>query len=326
MLPVAETGTHPRIRQWHRMTGADFRDLDPRRCVVMVTCSPLEVHGPHLPVVADSIEAEALSLRTMQILCEREPDIEILRLPPIYTAADVLPHPGSIMFRSSTIIRVLCDLGRSLGRQGFRHIWVSNFHGGPRHFVPIEVACDRTNRRHGTSMLCAFSLLIRRLTDGGNDLSDVLGDIPGLSAGDLAGDTHGGAIETSMLLHLIGDCVAPSFRDLEQMTVHIKLARAGKPPLERRGVRSLLREFREKLKYFESETYTGKPAIASAEIGRRVIEVLATHSADALGQVWRGEITADQCHSPLWPMRRVFTSAALSWAFERAARYDNRVF
>ena len=136
MLPAGE-----RMLEWKLLTGADFEALRGRRVVVLVTCSPMEVHGPHLPVVADNIEAEQLSLRAAHKLLLRFPDLTFLRLPPIYTAADVLPMRGSIRFRARTIVAVLSELGESLYRQGFPDVWVGNFHGGPRHFVAIEAAC-----------------------------------------------------------------------------------------------------------------------------------------------------------------------------------------
>jgi creatinine amidohydrolase len=321
-----ERGERPYRREWQLLTGADFASMDRARTIVMVTCSPLEVHGPHLPVITDNLEAESLSIRTMDVLHERNASLEFVHLPPIYVAADVLPHPGSVMFRSSTITRVLSDLGRSLAKQGFVHIWVASFHGGPRHFIPIEVACERTNRRYGTKMLCAFSLLISRLTRGGSELSSILGHLDGVTPEDLRGDHHGGAIETSMMLHLAGDRVDAGYRRLAQRTVDLKRREEGLPPLPQKGVLDLVRSFKHKLKYYEAETYSGKPGISSPALGREMMDVLARHSADALEEVLRGTLPEAHWHSPLWPLRWVFTTEWLSRVFERAVRYEQRVF
>lgn len=326
MADPTPAATRANRREWKDLTGADFAAMDRARTIVMVTCSPLEVHGPHLPVITDNAEAEGLSIRTMEVLSERDPSLQFVHLPPIYVAADVLPHPGSLMFRSSTITRVLSDLGRSLARQGFVHIWVASFHGGPRHFIPIEVACARTNRRYGTKMICAFSLLISRLTKGGSELSSILGHIDGVTPDDLRGDHHGGAIETSMMLHLVGDRVDPRYRDLAQRTLDLKRREQGLPPLPTAGVLDLVKSFKHKLKYYETETYSGKPELASAEIGREMMDVLAQHTAAALEDVLHGRLAPEQCHSPIWPLRWVFTSEILSRVFERAVKYQQRVF
>jgi creatinine amidohydrolase/Fe(II)-dependent formamide hydrolase-like protein len=318
--------TTARVREWQYLSGPDFEKMDREKTVVMLACSPLEVHGPHLPVGADNIEADYLSLRAMEMINGKRPEMEFVHLPPLYTAADVTPYAGSMMFRPSTIIAAVSDIGRTLGKQGFKHIWISSFHGGPRHFVPMEIAADRCNRRYGTRMISAFSLLVSRLTKGGSDLTKILSEIPGLKADDLEGDTHGGLIETSMLLHICGKYVKPGFKDLPRRTVDIMLQEQGKPPLRQDSAMDLIRSFKPKLNYFETETYAGKPQLGSAETGERIIDILARHTADALLDVYDGKIPLEECHSPLWPVRWIFASRTAGWLFERFVNYQNRIF
>jgi creatinine amidohydrolase len=332
-MTTPEIGSSPapaaNVRDWQYMTGPEIDAVDRSLAVVVVACSPLEVHGPHLPVITDNLEAQGIADRTVERMAARHPEIVFLRMPPIYVASDVLPHVGSVAFRSSTITRVIEDLGRSLAVQGFRNIWISSFHGGPRHFVPIEVACDRVNRRYGAKMVSLFSLMINRLTGGSSDLSTVLGHLDGISKEDLVGDSHGGAVETSMMLYLLGQHVQDGYRDLPHRTVDIRLRESGMRPLGHAGrptVPNLLRGFKAKLKYYEAETYSGQPALASAQLGEVFIDTLAGHAVDALSDLWTGRLDVSQCHSPIWKIRWLFTVPAISWVFERAVRYKNRVF
>jgi creatinine amidohydrolase/Fe(II)-dependent formamide hydrolase-like protein len=322
-------GESSRTYEWQHMTATDFAALDRNACVVMVTCSPLEVHGPHLPVAADNAEGEALSRRTREILSARFPEITFLRMPPLFVAADLVPHPGSVPYRPSTVVRVLSDMGHTLARQGFRHIWVGNFHGGPRHFLAIEEASERTNRRHGTRMISMFSLLAKTFTQGTSNLSKVLSVVPGLDESVLDGDTHGGAIETSLLLHILGDHVHPSWRSLPRMTLDIKRAQRGESAAHARPGRAslphLIKSFAASLRYFTEETYTGSPARGSAEIGAQVLEILAEHSANTLGEVWRGTIPPSEAHSPIWPLRHLFLNETLQWLIERAVGVRNPI-
>ena len=137
---------------------------------------------------------------------------------------------------------------------------------------------------------------------------------------------HGGAIETSMMLHLAGPHVDPHYTQLDQRTVDLLLQRKGIRPLQVGSVLELLRGFKHKMKYYETETYAGKPSIASATIGKQMMDVLAGHAAEALSEIWQGTLPVEECHSPLWPLRWVFTSRTLSWVFERAVGYRNQVF
>lgn len=318
-----------RVHDWPLLTRTELDRLDPDKTVVLVTCSPLEVHGPHLPMGADCFEAEAIAHRAAERMLARHRDMHVLRLPPLYVAADVVPQRGSVQFRVSTITRVLTDLGRSLAIQGFRHLWVTSFHGGPRHWLAIEVAADRVNRRWGAAMIPVFSLMISRLTGGNSDLAELLADVAGLPVDVLRGDTHAGTVETAMLLHLLGDRVDPRFGELPRRTVSRKLRELGVRPIADRGhpgLAELLRGFYYKLKYFEKDSYAGDPRHASADMGERLLDHLANLSAEALEEVWAGRLPPERCHSPLWPLRWLFTNETLSWLVERAVGYRNRVF
>ena len=316
--------------QWQHMTGRQIDAIDRDKAIVVVSSSPLEVHGPHLPTITDICEAEGLLLASVRKVAKERPDLVFLHLPPLWMAADVLPHVGSVMFRPSTVRRALEDMGRSLCKQGFSRIWVSNFHGGPRHFVPIEVAADHVNRKHGGQMLSVFGMLLSSLTGGATDLAAILGHLPGITADDLAGDSHGGAVETSMMLHLLGQHVdKAAITGLPQRTVDIKIAEQGHAPLqegERPSLPELLRGFKHKIKYYEDETYAGKPALGDAELGGQVIDVLSDHASKALLEVLDGKRPLDHCRSPLWKVRWLFTSALVGAAFERAVGYRTQVW
>lgn len=65
---MAET---PQLLRWEALTKKDFDGIDRERAVVLVTCSPLEVHGPHLPMGADALEGEGLTERMLRFLPER---------------------------------------------------------------------------------------------------------------------------------------------------------------------------------------------------------------------------------------------------------------
>ena len=200
-----------RLLRWETLTKKQFDQLDRERTVVLVTCSPLEVHGPHLPLGADALEGEGLAERMLGLLPERHQQRTFLKLPFVYAASDPVPQPGSLAFRPSTTIAVIEDLGRSLAAQGFRDVLVSNFHGSPRHFLSIEVACDRVSRERGIRMLCIFSALLTRLNGGGSELGDVLGHLAGVEKADFEGDTHGGLWDLpSWRCIAVGD---PGFKD-----------------------------------------------------------------------------------------------------------------
>ena len=316
------TTNEPVVLRWERLTKRQFDGLDRQRCVVLVTCSPLEVHGPHLPLGADALEGEGLAEHMLQFLPERHRSKTFLKLPFIYAATDALPHAGSLFFRPSTTIAVLEDVGRSLASQGFRDVLVSNFHGSPRHFLAIEEACDRVSRARGIRMVCIFSVLLSRLTGGSAELYEVLGALPGVRREDLVGDTHAGLVETSQLLALHPDWVDKDYATLPRRTVDSWLAERGEglPTVERgkpAGLGAMIKAFRGALRFFREETYAGAPASASPELGVRILDTLATHAAAAVSEFLDGTLPPEQWHSPLWSRRFIFINPWMVRFFNR---------
>jgi creatinine amidohydrolase len=314
--------TTPRPLRWESLTKRQFDEIDPESAVILLTCSPIEVHGPHLPLGADALEAEGLAERMLRFLPEPHRSRTFLKLPFIYAASDVVPQRGSLFFRPSTIVTLLTDLGNTLAAQGFRDVLVSSFHGGPRHFLAIERACRKVNRRHGTRMVSVFSLMIRRLTQGTANLDDVLGDLPGIDRSDLDGDTHAGVVETSQLLHLHGDWVDPSYADLPRSTVDTwaqsrgeKRSTAGRG--DPRRLLQMLHSYRMVLQYFSVHTYSGAPASASAELGERILDTLAERAGAACAELLDGGISPEECHSPLWRIRFLFLNPLAIRLFDR---------
>jgi creatinine amidohydrolase/Fe(II)-dependent formamide hydrolase-like protein len=324
------TEAEPTLLRWETLTKERFDRLDRASCVVLVTCSPLEVHGPHLPLGADALQGEGLTRRMLRFLPAPHSDRVFLQLPFIYAATDTLPHPGSLFFRPSTTVRVLEDLGRTLAAQGFRDVLVGNFHGSPRHFLAIETACDRVSRRHGIRMVSLFSVLIGRLTRGSAELYEVLGDLPGVAPDDFRGDTHAGLVETAQLLALHPEWVGRDYRALPRRTVDLWLEERGKapPPIERgrpAGLLAMVSTFRSALQFFRAETYSGAPAKASPELGEQILDRLGREGAKAVVEILEGRLPPEEWHSPLWPKRFLFVNPLMVRFFDRVLGISNGV-
>lgn len=300
-----------KLLRWETLTKKKFDRLDRSECVVLVTCSPLEVHGPHLPFAADLLEGDGLAIRAIQHLPEPHRSRTFLQLPFVYAATDTVPQPGSIFFRPSTTIAVLTDLGRSLAAQGFRDIFVSNFHGSPRHFLAIEQACADVTRERGIRMASVFSIMLGRLTGGSSELYEVLGGLAGTSPEDFRGDTHGGLVETSQLLALHPEWVERDYDELPQRTVDMWVKEKGmEPPRIERGqpanLFEMIKAFRAGLGFFEEETYAGQPAKASAQLGNEILDTLGSRTAEAMVELFEGRLPPEKWHSPLWSKRHLF--------------------
>jgi creatinine amidohydrolase len=322
MLTGGVVAVETELLRWESLTKTQFDRIDRENAVVFVTCSPLEVHGPHLPLGADVLEGEGLAERTLKFLPERHRDRTFLKLPFIYVACDPVPQPGSIAFRTSTIVAVIEDLGRSLAAQGFRNVLVSNFHGSPRHFLAIETGCDRAAKATGIRMLCIFSAMLSRLGVEGSELGDVLGHIDGVDKEDFESDTHGGLVETSQLLALHPGWVDPEYKSLPKRSTQIWAAERGIAYRKSSGasltaVPAMVAQFKNALKFFVDETYSGSPALASAELGEQFLDVLGEKAGEAIAELLDGELPPKQWHSPVWKLRQLFVNPIAVRAFDK---------
>jgi hypothetical protein len=138
----------------------------------------------------------------------------------------------------------------------------------------------------------------------GSELGDVLGHIPGVVKADLAGDTHGGFVETSQLLALHPEWVDPDYKSLPRRTV----PKAG----------GFVAGLKAGMRHFSAETYAGAPAGASAEIGEQILDTLAGRAAEAIAEILDGTLPREQWHSPFWGLRHIFVNRVavriLDWA------------
>ncbi len=96
--------------------------------LVIVPVASLEQHGAHLPLYTDTITAVEMSRRVSEM-------IAVLHTPPIWMgySPQHMHRPnegrGTITVRSSTLLSVMYDVGRSLIHHGFNRIIFMNGHG-----------------------------------------------------------------------------------------------------------------------------------------------------------------------------------------------------
>ncbi len=100
--------------------------------------------------------------------------------------------PGTLTLSAETLIAVLTEIGRSVGRAGLRRLVVLNSHGGQPQVV--DIVCRRLRADGMFAVNCMASHL--GLPDGVT-----------LSADESRYGIHGGLVETSLMLHLRPDLV-----------------------------------------------------------------------------------------------------------------------
>jgi creatinine amidohydrolase len=304
-----------RTLQYADLNAEEVGGLDRAHTIALMAQSPLEVHGPHLPIGTDAIVAKELQGRLLARLEEQYPDYDRLVLPTLYAGADTIPVPGSIDVDSRALYHMLVSTGRSLAEQGFRYLIVTDNHGGPRHQIAIEKAVRRVYRKHRFFIIAPFLNFYRRMVELDPALLQETGTGPG-SCGDLT-DSHAGRNETSLMLATTPGSVASKWQALGRATIGpgslvYRLVMAARPLLKRIGARQLaadLPALAVALSWVTARskpTYVGEPSLATSEAGHRMLDA---HVEEARAQVARAMRGQPPFSRPiLWSLRFIEAS------------------
>lgn len=237
-------------------------ELDRDKTVVIFAVSPLEEHGPHLPVGTDVFHAEFFNAQLAQRIIQEKPGWTVLLGPSLPIGASAFDHAGTLLVRARTVRNATLDYGAALARHGFRYLLVTNAHAGPRHVVALEEAAAVVSRRYGVRMLSVSGPILWKFLRGRfNDrLESLLGrPLTPAEREAMQGDAHGGLWETSLLLRTRPELVAPGFTAL--------------PAVRFPWLDALKKNY--PLRLGNQLGYIGSPAAATAELGELLRRLLA---------------------------------------------------
>ncbi len=177
------------IDRWQDMTTRDFDAIDTTRDIALMPVAAIEQHGPHLPVSVDTDLNYGVIDHAARHLTG---GFRVVALPvlAIGKSNEHRDFRGTLSIGAETLLRYWMDVAESVLRAGFRKIVVLNSHGGQPQLVEILVRELRV--RHAALAVSASTF--------GFGVPDGLFD-----ADELRHGIHGGAVETSMMLHLHPD-------------------------------------------------------------------------------------------------------------------------
>ncbi|HID87120.1 MAG TPA: creatininase family protein [Anaerolineae bacterium] len=289
-----------RTLHYVELTASALAELDRERAIAFMALSPIEVHGPHLPLGTDVMVAEELQRRVMARLRERLPEHDFLVLPTTYVGADTVPAPASVDVDSRAVHHIVLATGEALARQGFRYLVLTDNHGGPRHQIAIEKAVRKLYRRHGFCVVAPFLGFFREMVEQDQALLETTGTGPG-SCG-AADDSHAGTNETSLMLVVAPERMDPRWAELPRVRINAntpigRLLRGLGRVAGFLGARRLARDLGYLgitlswvgMKKEEMPTYVGGPAEASREAGERMLEAHAEAAVRLLERAMQGE-------------------------------------
>ncbi len=94
---------------------------------------------------------------------------------------------------------------------------------------------------------------------------------------------------------------------------------------DRRRPLQMIRSYRDGLRFFAEETYSGAPGSASAEVGERILDTLGQKAAEACAELLDGRIGPEECHSPVWKLRFLFLNPVMIRLANRLLGFRNPI-
>jgi len=260
--------------------------LDRERTVVILSVSPLETHGPHLPLGVDAFTARHFAEAIAERVVASRPGFTVVLAPTLYLGSFTFDTVGTVAVRQRLVRDVVVDYGRALARAGFRHILVSNGHGGPGHLVALEEAAAIVSRRHRVTMASftghlAWEFLRGRLLPQieaglGRPLSPAEREA-------FSEDAHGGWWESSLMLALRPDLVDDGYRTLPAARYSLRERLVPNYPLRHGG-----------------QGYVGHPAMADPAFARATTDVLLAQAMILVDGLLDGRIRPAERRSPFF--------------------------
>ncbi|HEY3060961.1 MAG TPA: creatininase family protein [Chloroflexota bacterium] len=181
----------PAARYLPYLTSPDIAALPKDRAVVVLSVASVEQHGPHLPVITDSLVGQTVLARALERL---DPAAQVWVVPPLCygKSNEHRPFAGTLTLSAQTLAAVVRDIAASLARAGFRRLVLLNSHGGN---PPVLDYIARDVHEETGMML--FSIMISRM--------GITEDVK--NAEEFAWGIHAGEGETSWVLAIAPELV-----------------------------------------------------------------------------------------------------------------------
>lgn len=269
------------VLEYVELSLPEIEGLERGKTVFLMSVSPIEAHGPHLPVGTDVFIAGELLNRYVSQFKKNHPELTLVKLPSLYVGSDAVPAPGSLSVPAPHLEGILTAYGEGLAKQGFRYLFIADNHGGPRHQMAIEAAARKLWKKRRFYLIDPFGLVFRYMVQHDPNFMRRTGLGPG-ECGD-SPDSHAGTNETSLMLACCPEKVRRNYKEVEpSLPPPLRGGAAFVAFLGRLiyslGGRKLGRDLQDPLAYTlawvsdpDMKPYMGGPAKASKEAGEAML-------------------------------------------------------
>lgn len=252
------------------ITWIELDRLNRERTLILIPISPLEEHGPHLPIGTDVMAAVDIAQQTAKQIEEMAPEHAVVLCPavPLGCAAITADFPGTISLRGTTLKNMVVDICRAWVRHGFQYLLFCNHHLDPIHMKAILWAIEEIETDHGVHIAETMS---RSVYAGLENEAVTRGQAMGL---DMRFEIHADAKETAYIRYRRPELFRPHAARLDPVRIDVRKGmQGGHTTFKQMGA---------------TLGYVGSPEQSDPDFGRLHIETCTGQAVELALKLMRG--------------------------------------
>lgn len=235
-----------KIIKFEELSWKQIDELDRNKTIFFLPISPLEEHGPHLPVGTDLLAVRDAATEAIKILNKQKPDLNYVILPvaPVGYCKFNTDFPGSVSVSGKVVRDIVYSFGSSLGNHGFKFFIICTYHMAIGHLKGIYSAMKKLESEFGMKVCEPWGPYFHN-----NEMEK---REPKLSF-DTSKELHAGFRETSLMKYQYPYLVDESYKNLQNIYRDMNSPRVLGKTYKQLGLK---------------DGYIGSPARADADYGR----------------------------------------------------------
>jgi len=235
-----------KIIKFEELSWKQIEGLDKNKTIFFLPISPLEEHGPHLPVGTDLLTVRDAATEAIKILNKKNPDLTYILLPalPVGYCKFNTDFPGSISVSGKIVRDIIYSFGSSLGNHGFKFLIICTYHMAVAHLKGIYSAMKKLESEFGMRTCEPWGPYYHN--------KEMEKREPKLGF-DTSKEVHAGFRETSLMKYQYPYLVDESYKNLQNIYRDMNSPRVLGKTFKQLGLK---------------DGYVGSPARADADYGR----------------------------------------------------------
>ena len=241
------------------MTWKQLDALDREKTIVFIPLSPLEEHGPHLPIGTDLLTARDAAREAIRSIKKKKPELTCLLFPaiPIGHSKMASDFPGTVSTQIKALKLIVFDTCSSLARFGFKYFVLCTFHMDLGHLKGIYLGMNKAMKNYSIKIIEPWAPYFYS--------KEVEKREPQVGF-DTKKEVHACFRETSLMNYQYPYLVDPCYKNLQSIYRDLYSPRVLGKTFKQIGI---------------SEGYVGSPARADSDYGRWFFQQIVDTYVDA---------------------------------------------